>query len=189
MLADLYLRTRGRGCRSPGFVLSWLCPGSRATGCPILLHFLYSFPIPLSSAPIVWSMFVPRRRSQQGVVDSRTVTTLSLLLETSPFIGPNSLSLDNYISRDQYVTSGAGSCLVVHTFSTFYTFFTLIIGFLVPSSFVPLSLYTNTIFSTLLIGFFVPSSLLPSSVIPPPVVPRPVVPCPVVPRPVVPCNY
>ena len=53
-------------------------------------------------------MFVPKRRSQQGVVDSRSVTTLSLLLETLPFIVPNSLSLDNYISRDQYVTSGMG---------------------------------------------------------------------------------
>ena len=46
-------------------------------------------------------MFVPKRRSQQGVVGSRAVMTLSLLLETPPFIGPKLLSLDNYISRDQ----------------------------------------------------------------------------------------
>ena len=48
-------------------------------------------------------MFVPRRRSQQGVRDSRAVTTLSLL--------------DNCISRDQYFRCGI-SLPVVHTFST-----------------------------------------------------------------------
>ena len=35
-------------------------------------------------------MFIPKRRSQRGVVGSRAVTTLSLLLETLPFIGPTS---------------------------------------------------------------------------------------------------
>ena len=54
-------------------------------------------------------MFLPKRRSQRGVVGSRAVTTLSLLLETLPFIGPTSSLLVNYIPRDRYVTSGAGS--------------------------------------------------------------------------------
>ena len=106
-----YLRTRGQGCRSPGFVLSCLCPGRRVTGGPILLYFLLLVSVPIILGPyrvVPRPMFVPKRRSQQGVVDSRVVTTLSLLLETPPFKGPNSLSLDNYISRDQYVTSGAG---------------------------------------------------------------------------------
>ena len=97
------------GCRSPGFVLSCPCPGSRATGAPILLYFLLLVSVPIILGPyrlVPRPMFVPKRRSQQGVVNSRAVTTF--LLETPPFIGPNSLSLDNYISCDQYITSGAG---------------------------------------------------------------------------------
>ena len=53
-------------------------------------------------------MFVPKRRSQRGVVGSRAVTTLSLLLETLPFIDPTSSLLVNYIPCDRYVTSGVG---------------------------------------------------------------------------------
>ena len=111
-------------------------------------------------------MFVPKRRSQRG-----DITTLSLLLETPLFIGPNSLSLDNYISRDQYVTSDEGFLVppYIH-FRLYYIFFTLIIGFLFPLSLVPSFFYTNTIFSTLLIGFFVPSSRRPSSLVPRPII-------------------
>ena len=77
----------------------------------ILLYFLLLVSVSLIivlQRLVPRPMFVPKRRSQRGVVDSRAITTLSLLLETPPFIGPNSLSLDNYISRDQYVTSDAG---------------------------------------------------------------------------------
>ena len=73
-------------------------------GAPILLYFLLLVSVPLIIGPyrlVPRPMFVPKRRSQKGVGDSRAVTTLSLLLETPPFIGPSSLSLDNYISRDQ----------------------------------------------------------------------------------------
>ena len=117
-------------------------------GGPILLYFLSLVSVPLIIVPyrlVPRPMFVPKRRSQQGVVDSRAVTTMSLLLETPPFIGPNSLSLDNYISRDQYITSGVGflvSSYMRFQHCLFYTSFTLIIVFLVPSSFVPSSLYT-----------------------------------------------
>ena len=96
-----YLCTRRRVCRSPGFVLSCLCPGCQVTGGPILLYFLLLVSVPLIIGPyrlVPRPMFVPKRRSQQGIVESRTITTLILLLETSPFIGPNTLSLDNYIS-------------------------------------------------------------------------------------------
>ena len=75
----------------------------------------------------------------------------------------------NYISCDQYVTSGVGFLVPSYIHFRhwlFYTSFTLIIVFLVPLSFVPSSLYTNTIFNTLLIGFFVPSSLVPLSLVP-----------------------
>ena len=95
-------------------------------------------------------MFVPKRRSQQGVVGLRAVTTLSLLLETSRFIGPTHSLLVNYISRDQYVTSCAGFLVPSYMHFRhilFYTSYIIIIGFLVPSSFVPLSLYTNPIFT------------------------------------------
>ena len=79
-------------------------------------------------------MFVPKRRSQRGVVGSRAVTTLSLLLETLPFIGPTSSLLVNYIPRDRYVTSCCRiSHPLVHTFLTL-TFYTIIIGSLGPSS-------------------------------------------------------
>ena len=55
-------------------------------------HFCSPYHRPLVSGP--QAHFVPKRRSQRGVVDSRAITTLSLLLEFPPFIGPNSLSLD-----------------------------------------------------------------------------------------------
>ena len=93
--------------------------------------------VPLITVPY-WQvpspMFVPKRRSQQGVVGSRAVTNLSLLLETLPFIGPTSSLLVNYIPRDRHVTSGCRiSGPLVHTYLTF-TFYTIIIGSLVPSS-------------------------------------------------------
>ena len=82
-------------------------------------------------------MFVPKRRSQRGVVSSRAVTTLSLLLETLPFTGPTSSLLVNYIPRDRHVTSGCRiSRPLVHTFLTL-TFYTIIIGSVVPSSLRP----------------------------------------------------
>ena len=68
-----YLRTWGRGCRSPGFVLLCLCPGCQATGGPILLYFLLLVSVPLIIGPyhlVPRPMFVPKRRSQQGVVVS-----------------------------------------------------------------------------------------------------------------------
>ena len=87
-------------------------------------------------------MFVPKRRSQRGVVSSRAVTTLSLLLKTLPFIGPTSFLLVNYIPRDRHVTSGCRkSRPLVHTFLTL-TFYTIVIGSLGPSArrpFVPSS--------------------------------------------------
>ena len=77
-----YLGTRGRGCRPPGFDPSCLCPKHWAPGGPNASLLSYT------------RFYSPSR--------------LSLLLENPPFIGPNSLSLDNYISRDQYITSGTG---------------------------------------------------------------------------------
>ena len=72
--------------------------------------FLVAF-VPLIIVPY-WQvpspMFVPKRRSQQGVVGSRAITTLSLLLEIPPFIGPTTSLLVNYIPHDRYVTSCAG---------------------------------------------------------------------------------
>ena len=84
--------------------------GIGVLGGQCFFTFVHLFPFPLSSSPRVWSPgpCSSPREEKQGVVASRAVTTLSLLLETMPFIGPNSLSLDNYISRNQYVTSGAG---------------------------------------------------------------------------------
>ena len=113
-----YLRTWGWGCRSPEFVLSCLCPRRRASGGPILLYFLLLFSVPIILGPyrlVPRPIFFPKRRSQQGVVESRAVTTLSLLLETPPFIGPNSLSLDNYMSPIRHFRCGI-SRPVVHTF-------------------------------------------------------------------------
>ena len=55
-------------------------------GGPILLYFLSLVSVPLIIVPyrlVPRPMFVPKRRSQQGVVDSRAVTTMRLLLETT----------------------------------------------------------------------------------------------------------
>ena len=110
-------------------------------------------------------MFIPKRRSQQGVVGSRAMTTLSLLLETLPFIGPTSSLLVNYIPHDQYVTSGCRiSRPLGHTFLTL-TFYTIIIGSLGSSSLcsvVPRNPFYNTLFHALLTGYAVPSFLLPN---------------------------
>ena len=46
-----YLRTWGRGCRSPGFVLLCLCPSRQATWGPILLYFLLLVSVPLIIGP------------------------------------------------------------------------------------------------------------------------------------------
>ena len=78
-------------------------------------------------------MFVPKR-SQLGVVGSRAMITLSLLLKTPPLIGPTNSPLVNYIPRDRYVTSGCRiSRPLVHTFLTLI-FYAIIIGSLGPSS-------------------------------------------------------
>ena len=47
-------------------------------GGPILLYFLSLVSVPL--IPRLVPMFVPKKRSQQGVVDSRAVTTPKLAL-------------------------------------------------------------------------------------------------------------
>ena len=55
-----------------------------------LLYFLFRL-VPLLSSPLSWSQvpsFVPKWRSQQGVVSLRVWKTLIFLLKTPPFIGP-----------------------------------------------------------------------------------------------------
>ena len=107
--------------------------GSNYWGPTSFISLIASVPLIIIPYWLVPSpMFVPKRRSQRGVVGSRAVMTLSLLTETPPFIGPTGSLLVNCITRDRYVTSG------------FYTSYTIIIGSLVPSSlrpFVPLYKY------------------------------------------------
>ena len=116
---------------------------------PLIIVHYQQFPSPM--------FVVPKRRSQ------RAMTTLSLLLEIPPFIGPTSSLLVNNISHDRYVTS---SCRIsrplIHTFLTL-TFYPIIIGSAGPSSLcsiVPHNPFTNTLFHALLIGSAVPSSRL-----------------------------
>ena len=123
---------------------------------PYFFIFGCSFPFSLSSSPRSWFP-VPCSSPREEVSNSE-------LIARSSFIGPNLLSLYNYISRDQYVTSGVGFLVpsyihfILHIFHTYHRVSHL-------SSFVLSSLYTNTIFSTLLIGFFVPLSLVPLSLV------------------------
>ena len=59
------------------------------------MSFLFIIvPIPFLVGPFVSSRipcFVPKRRSQRGVVVSRAKATLALLPQTWPFIGPTRL--------------------------------------------------------------------------------------------------
>ena len=89
----------------------WLVGGGASISWAWASNYLRpntSFIFLVASVPLIivpyWlvpsPMFVPKRRSQRGVVGSRAVTTLSLLLKTPPFIGPTSSLLVNYIPRD-----------------------------------------------------------------------------------------
>ena len=124
-------------------------------------------------------LFVPKRRSQRGVAGSRALTTLSLLLETPPFIAPTSSLLVNYTpltdtSLPVWYISSPHTCI----FDNFQQFLILhnyhrVTCSIVPSSLCPLCPPIQIhYFILLLIGSLVPLSLRP--VVPSPL--RPVVP-------------
>ena len=162
-----YCRTQGREPRYPGacplvhlpWALNYWGPN------PFFIFSVTSFPLIIVHYWLVPSpMFVPKTRNQRGVVGSRAVTTLSLLLETPPFIGPTSSLLVNCITSDQYVTSGAGYLVPSYMHFRHKLFYTIIIGSRIRSYLrpvVPHAPYTNTLFHALLIGFSIPSSRSP----------------------------
>ena len=90
----------GRIVRSGRSYLSSLSLGAGGGECSLLdlipMSFLFIIvPIPFLVGPFVLSRipcFVPKRRSQRGVVVSRAYATLALFPQTWPFIGPTRLN-------------------------------------------------------------------------------------------------